>query len=285
MPKNSLGKGLSSLIPKKSLQKEKTKAEEGGIVFVKIEKIIPNSHQPRQNFNPERIKELADSIKEHGILEPLIVNKKDSRWELIAGARRLEAAKKVGLKEVPAIIHQVDDQKKLEMALVENIQRDSLNPIEEAYAYQSLSNQFNLTQEKIAKRTGKNRATIANTLRLLVLPLEIQKGLIEGKISEGHGRAILSISLKEKQRALYKEIIKSNLTVRQAEERVRKLSSQNQSKKIKKFDPEIKEKEEALSKSLGTKVSIQKSGRSGKVVVYFYSKEEMNNLIDKLERI
>jgi ParB family chromosome partitioning protein len=286
MTKNSLGRGLSSLIPKKPLQKTKTNLEtekEGSIIFIDLEKIIPNPHQPRRDFNSEKIQELANSIKEHGILEPLIVSKKDSQWELIAGARRLEAAKKAGLKQAPAIIRQVNDEQKLAMALVENIQRDSLNPIEEAYAYQSLSKQFDLTQEKISQKTGKSRTAIANTLRLLSLPLEIQKGLISEKISEGHGRVILSLSFPEKQRALYQEIIGSNLTVRQAEEKAKKLSDPILIRRIKKVDPDIKEKEETLSQSLGTKVSIQKFSKGGKIVISFYSREELESLIDRLK--
>ena len=286
MTKNSLGRGLSSLIPKKPLQKTKTNLEtekEGSIIFIDLEKIIPNPHQPRRDFNSEKIQELANSIKEHGILEPLIVSKKDSQWELIAGARRLEAAKKAGLKQAPAIIRQVNDEQKLAMALVENIQRDSLNPIEEAYAYQSLSKQFDLTQEKISQKTGKSRTAIANTLRLLSLPLEIQKGLISEKISEGHGRVILSLSFPEKQRALYQEIIGSNLTVRQAEEKAKKLSDPILIRRIKKVDPDMKEKEETLSQSLGTKVSIQKFSKGGKIVISFYSREELESLIDRLK--
>ena len=286
MAKNSLGRGLSSLIPKKPLQKTKTNLEsekEGGILFIDVEKIIPNPHQPRRDFNPEKIQELSDSIKEHGILEPLIVSKKKSHWELIVGARRLEAAKKAGLKQAPAIIRKVNDEQKLEIALVENIQRDSLNPIEEAYAYQSLSKLFDLTQEKISQKTGKSRTAIANTLRLLSLPIEIQKGLIAGKISEGHGRVILSLSFSEKQRALYQEIIRLNLTVRQAEEKARKLSDPISIKRIKKIDPDIKEKEETLSQSLGTKVFIQKFSKGGKIVISFYSREELESLIDRLK--
>jgi ParB family chromosome partitioning protein len=288
MVKNSLGRGLSSLIPKKPLQKTKTNLEiseneeKNGIAFINVEKIIPNPHQPRRDFNPEKIQELSDSIKEHGILEPLIVSKKNSQWELIAGARRLEAAKKAGLKQAPAIIREVNDEQKLEIALVENIQRDSLNPIEEAYAYQSLSKQFDLTQEKISQKAGKSRTAIANTLRLLSLPLEIQKGLISGKISEGHGRVILSLSFSEKQRALYQEIVRSNLTVRQTEEKAKKLSDPFFIKRIKKNDPDIKEKEELLSQSLETKVSIQKFSKGGKIVISFYSREELENLIDKI---
>ena len=286
MQKNSLGRGLSSLIPKKPLQKTKTNLEtekQGGILFINLEKIVPNPHQPRQDFNQEKIQELANSIEEHGILEPLIVSKKDSQWELIAGARRLEAAKKAGLKQAPAIIREVNDEQKLAIALVENIQRDSLNPIEEACAYQSLSKQFNLTQEKISQKTGKSRTAIANTLRLLSLPLEIQKGLAAGKISEGHGRVILSLSSPEKQRALYQEIIRSNMTVRQTEEKARKLSDPISMKRIKKIDPDIKEKEEILSQSLRTKVSIQKFSKGGKIVISFYSREELESLIDQLK--
>ena len=199
-----LGNGLQSLIPPKSVNspkysktlktdlsdEERTK----NVLYIKISKIKPNPHQPRKNFEPSRLRELADSIREHGIIQPLVVNTIGDEYQLIAGERRLQAAKIVGLSEVPAIIRDSSEQEKLELALVENLQRDNLNPIEKAYAFKKLIDEFNFIQENVAKRIGRSRETVANTLRLLELPAEIQRAILNNKITEGHGRAILKLS-------------------------------------------------------------------------------------------
>ena len=281
MSKQPLGRGLSSLIPQK-IKKSNLK-DSSGILLIETTKISSGSHQPRKSIDKSRLNELAFSIKEHGILQPLVVTKTEDNYEVIAGHRRLEAAKLINLKKVPVIIHRASNLQKLEMSLVENIQRDNLNPIEEAQAYKRLASEFNLTQNEIAEQTGKSRASIANCLRLLTLPIEIQKGIIQGKITEGHSRAILVLKNPEKQRALYEMIIKNNLTVREAEEKAKfyQKGASNKKTSVKKIDPEIREIEDKLSETLGTKVSIKKKGRNGKITIEFYSREELEEIISR----
>ncbi len=213
----TLGGGLQSLIPKKptggqvNLIQQK-KDEVKTLAEIEIYKIKPNPHQPRKNFDKGKLQELADSIKEHGILQPLVVTKdKENTYQLIAGERRLNAAKLIGLTKVPVIIRDSSEQEKLELALVENIQRDGLNPIERAYAFKKLVDEFNCIQADVAKRVGKSRETVANTIRLLDLPAEIQRAILEDKISEGHGRVILSLPDIEKQILLFKSIFRVNI--------------------------------------------------------------------------
>ena len=287
--------GLSSLIPKKTnINPEITKkqfvvpsseiSKQNNLLEIETSKIIANPHQPRKYFEENNLKELADSIREHGILQPLVVSKiGNGKYELIAGERRLEASKLVNLKTVPAIIRSVSDQQKLELALVENVQRHNLNPIEEARAYLKLANEFNLTQEEIAQKSGKSRSMIANTLRLLDLPIEIQRGLMEEKITAGHARAILALDNPEKQRALYQLILKNGLSVRAAEEKVKSVTVKSYKRKnTKRSDPAIQDLENLLQEKLKTKVQIKKSGRSGKVVIEFYSEEELGKIVKLL---
>ena len=279
MPKQPLGRGLSSLIPQK-IKKTNSK-DPSGQFLIEISKISPGAHQPRKNINENNIKELANSIKKYGVLQPLMVTKTKNGYEIIAGHRRFEAAKSIGIRKIPAIVRSASSQQKLEIALIENIQRDNLNPIEEAGAYKKLSEEFKLTQNEIAEQTGKARSSITNTLRLLTLPIEIQKGIIEGKITEGHSRAILSLKNPEKQRALYGLIIKNNLTVRETEKRAKLYLAGFPKKKIpvRKIDNEIKEMEEKLSETLGTKVIIKKQDRNGKIIIEFYSREELKEIM------
>lgn len=297
-----LGRGLSSLIPQKNSQADKESREPkntanyssaedaennnqtaGGNNSQEAEifKIIPNPHQPRLRFNEEKIQELASSIKEHGIIQPLIVTKNNGGYEIIAGERRLQAAKLAGLKTVPIIIRQATEQQKLELAIVENIHRHDLNPIEEARAYIKLTEEFDLNQEVIAQKVGKSRSAIANKERLLKLPVEIQKALIENKITEGHAKAILAIENPEKQRALFEMIIKNSLTVRQTEDKTKEISVKSH-KRIVNIDPEIKELENKLTGIFGTKVKVTKSGGGGKIIVDYYSKEELDNILSKV---
>lgn len=287
MNKNSsLGKGLQSLIPQEQSRLAGLKSKYGqgkeSLTEVEISKISPNPHQPREFLNQQSLGELASSIEAHGILQPLVVTKKEKgQYELIAGHRRLAAAKKAKLKKVPVVVRDASDQQKLEMTLVENLQRDNLNPVEQAQAYQQLVNEFNLNQAEIAKRTGQNRSTIANVLRLITLPVEIQKGLAQGKISEGHARAILMIGSPQKQQALYQLVVKNKLNVRQSEDWARKASGQ--SKKItRKTDPEVRELEEKIEEVLSTKVKITKKGKSGKIIITFYSPQELEGIVKKI---
>jgi len=295
-----LGRGLSSLIPPKSkiskpadnfnyfgakvanpkvspfLLTEGQKVEE-----VEIFKIIANPHQPRKDFNTEKIQELANSIKKNGIIQPILVTARGGRLEIIAGERRLKAAKLAGLTKVPVIIREANEQQKLELAIIENIQRHDLNPIEEADSYQKLSQEFGLSQEEVAEKVGKSRSAVANKLRLLQLPAEIQRALQEEKITEGHAKAILAIADPEKQRALFELILKNNLTVRQVESKTKEISVRKH-KRLVNIDPEVKEVEDRLTGTLGTKVKLQKAGQGGKIVIEYYSPEELKSILEKI---
>lgn len=287
MKKSSLGTGLSSLIPSKIAKNETNNTMPGNfqkqdeVIKIPIDNIVPNPNQPRYYFDENNLKDLADSIKEHGVIQPIIVTKiSENKFELIAGERRLQASKLSGLKEMPAIVRIATNQQKLELALVENIQRHDLNAIEEAKAYRKLQNEFNLSQEDIAKKAGKNRSTIANTIRLLELPIEIQRGIIERKITSGHARAILSLDNPEKQRALYALILKNDLTVRAAESKVREITVHTHKRKItENKDVRIQEIEDRAQQKLGTKVKINKSGPTGRIYIDFFSDEEFDKIV------
>lgn len=280
-----LGRGLESLIPSKKQKDTKTASNfskiKESVVNLYINSISPNPQQPRQQFDKQTLQELADSIKKHGIIQPLVVSKVASdSYQLIAGQRRWLAAKLLKLREVPAIIRDVNEQEKLEIALVENIQRHDLNPIEEAKAYQKLSGDFNLTQEQIAKKLAKSRAAITNSLRLLTLPEEIQKAIFLGKITEGHAKAILGLDSKEKQLALFKKIITFGLTVRETETGVKKIKIKSFYKKRK--DSEVSALEDRLREFLSTKVNIEKKGKGGRIFIEFYSKEELEGIVGRI---
>lgn len=253
--------------------------EKGNIQEIEISRIVPNPYQPRVRFDETKLYELAESIKAHGIIQPLIVSQKDGgQFEIIAGERRFQAAKIAGLKKIPAIIRKADNRQKLELAVVENIQRHDLNPIEEAKSYQKMADEFDMSQDEIAKKLGVSRSSVANKLRLLTLPVEIQKSLIEGKITEGHAKAILAVSNPEKQRVLYDLILKNGLTVRQVESKAKEVSVKPH-KRIVQADPETKQIEDRLAQVLGTKVKLAKAGSGGKIVIEYYSKEELNNIL------
>jgi ParB family transcriptional regulator, chromosome partitioning protein len=294
-----LGRGLASLIPPK-----KDKSPTPSAVFkdepilaplttshpdmpitreISLGDIVPNPHQPRLHFDEAKLAELAESIRAHGILQPLVVSEVGpGKFELIAGERRLQAAKRAGLATVPVVVRQADNQEKLELAIIENIQRHNLNPIEEARAYLRLTDEFGLQQEEVAKKMGKSRPTIANTLRLLTLPVEIQRAIVEGKITEGHAKALLSIENPEKQRALFDLIIKDELTVREAEEKARDVSVRTHLRKAPENNPELVAKEEWLTEQLGTKVRIQTRGKGGKITIEYYSAEDLNGILGRL---
>lgn len=299
-----LGRGLASLIPPK---KEKSSAAAStGAAFgsaptsvlppvtvshpdmpvireIPIGDIVPNPHQPRLHFDEAKLAELSESIRDHGILQPLVVSSLgDGKYELIAGERRLQAAKRAGLMAVPVVVRQADNQEKLELAIIENIQRHDLNPIEEARAYLRLTDEFGLHQDAVAKKMGKSRPNISNTLRLLTLPVEIQRAIIEGKISEGHAKALLSIENPEKQRALFELIIKEELTVREAEEKARAVSVRSHLRTVRENSPELAAKEDWLTEQLGTKVRIQSRGKGGKITIEFYSNEELSGILGRL---
>lgn len=262
------------------------------IFHIEVEKIKPNPNQPRRYFSEESIRELADSIREFGILQPLVVTKKekeepeglDVEYELIAGERRLLAAKLLGLERVPVIIRKVElERERLEMAIIENIQRENLNPIEVARAFTRLQEEFRLTQREIAIRLGKSRETIANIVRLLDLPLIVQKALEEGKITESHGRLLLAIEDPKTQLKLFEEIIHEGLTTRELKNRIRQ-ATPSQKAKEEILSPELKMLQEKLSAELGAPVKIQQNGESGKITISFYSPEELNNIISRLTK-
>ncbi len=256
---------------------------------IPVEMIKPNPWQPRKTFNEEALQDLTNSIREHGILQPLVVVPlPDGTYQLIVGERRLRAAKQAGLSKVPVIVRDfLEEQKKLELALIENIQRHNLDPIEEGLAYKQLSEEYKLTQDEVAKRVGKGRTTVTNMIRLLHLPLKIQNAISEGKITEGHGRAILGLNGMEKQLAMYELILSQNMTVRQVEEKVRELMDRTKLVRAPRgpSDPEVSAIETELRGKLGTKVRVQKSGETGKITIEFFSQEELNAFMDKVKRL
>ena len=285
--RGGLGKGLDSLIPEgKTIIKEKE--EKTGEQIVKITKIEPNREQPRKNFAEKELQELAESIKQFGVLQPLLVKKNGEYYEIIAGERRWRAAKLAGLKEVPVIVREYTEKEIVEIALIENIQRENLNPIEEALAYSRLMTEFNMKQEELAERVSKNRSTISNAMRLLKLDSKIQEMLIEGSISAGHARALIDIEDAGTQYAIALRIQEEQLSVRDVEKLVRQLK--NPKKVVEKPVIEhafvYKDLEEKMISVMGTKVNInQKNNGRGKIEIEYYSNEELEHIFDLLMSI
>jgi len=280
-----LGKGLDALIPggeKKEDQSPKTSDQ--GIKQIPITHIQPNPQQPRVEMNEEALHELAASIREHGILQPLIVNRRDeNHYLLIAGERRWRAAELAGLSSVPVIERDVTEQGQLELALIENLQRSDLTPMEMAEAYRTLSEDFSLTHEQIAERVGKSRTSVTNTLRLLNLPEQVRNALAKGLISEGHARAILGLQNPNAQRAALSTVLNLGLNVRQTENLVKKLSGEKPSPPPKPVpSPEIQSLEQRLRNYFGTKVNVKESKNGGSLVIHYYSDEELNDILDKI---
>jgi len=252
------------------------------VVEADIASIVPNPHQPRLRFDEEKLRELSASIKEHGILQPLVVTPlPGGKYELIAGERRLQAAKLAGLATVPVLVRDAKENEKLELAIIENVQRHDLDPIEEAKAYSRLMDEFGLTQEGTARKMGKSRSAVANLLRLLALPIEIQRAISEGKITEGHAKALLSIENPEKQRALFEMIVKTGMTVRETESKAREVSVRPHVRHIVSLSPELIEKADRLSSALGTKVAVKPAGKGGRIVVEYYSDEEFEHIVSR----
>jgi ParB family transcriptional regulator, chromosome partitioning protein len=288
MPSQSrgLGKGLDALIPTGAGYNTEPVPAPSGALQVSVNSIIPNPRQPRTNFDPTELEELAASIREHGIIQPLIVSQEAGvpGYVLIAGERRLQAAKHAGLSKVPVLIRQTTDQERLELALIENIQRTDLNAIEEAIAYQQLVDEFGLAHEEIAGQVGKSRVAVTNTMRLLKLPNIVQSAIVENRITEGHARALLALETPQAQIAAMHTIISGGLNVRQTEELVRKFSGERPATRPKPASaPDIMALEERLRSNLGTKVDL-KHGKEGKgtITLHFYSDEELNTLLDRL---
>lgn len=314
MGKRGLGKGLGAFFGEeekkeqnaneelKSEQAEEKKESKKNIEKVVVEKIVekpveqkikvsliePNSTQPRKKFDEDSLRELADSIKAYGVLQPLLVQKKGSHYEIIAGERRWRAAKMAGLAEVPVVVREYNKQQTMEIALIENVQRDDLNPIEEAQAYQRLIQEFNLTQEEIAARVSKNRATITNSMRLLKLDKRVQQILIDGKISSGHARALLGLEEGEGQYQAAIKIVQNNLSVRDVEKLVKLMNQPAKIKKEKKTGPDVnliyRQIEDKLKSIMGTKVVINRKDKNkGRIEIEYYSQEELERLIELME--
>ncbi len=249
---------------------------------IELALIAPNPFQPRKTFDQQALQELAESIREHGVIQPLVVTKTPTGYQLVVGERRFRASQLAGLVKVPAIVKQtMEDQTKLEVALIENIQRQELNPIEEAQAYDRLMKTFNMTQEQVAKKVGKSRPAVANTVRLLNLPAEIQRGVIEGKLTEGHARALLGLGDPEKMLLMYKQVLEQGLNVRQVEAKVREITIKRQMDAAAP-DPRILALETELRGKLGTQVKIQRQGRGGKITIEFFSDEELDEIIHRM---
>jgi len=278
--KKGLGRGLESLIPKKTVQKSEQQIKDGQVVEVLISNIAPNKYQPREIMDKDGLDDLAKSIKEHGVIQPLVVSKADGdNYDLLAGERRLRASKIAGLKKVPAIIRSATDQQRLEVAIVENVQRKNLNPLEEAKSYQRLADEFNLSQDQIAKKVGKNRSSVANIMRILNLPDEIKEAINSEKISLGHAKLILGLSDEAEQMKLFKAIISGNLSVKDTEKTKKQVGTK---KKIKVKNVQFASYEDSMRENLGTKVDIKTKGKGGEIVISYYSTEELDGLMDKL---
>lgn len=276
--RKALGKGLSALFPETVITED-----DRGFFYCPIESISPNPHQPRQNFSDSEMTELANSIKEKGIIQPILVSRAKDGFQLIAGERRWRAAQKAGLDKIPAWIRDASPAEALELALIENIQRKDLNPIEEASAYQEMIQEFNLKQEALSKRIGKDRSTIANLLRLLKLPAIIQQDLIDGQLTAGHARVLVSIESQLVQKEIRDLTIKKSLSVRQIEALVKKTLARKKPESPKKEKGYyIESLAKDLQKSLGTKVAIKRKGEKGRIIIEFYSDEELVRLIDQL---
>ncbi len=288
-----LGKGLDSLIPaqvpKTEPAKPEEKTEDDGAkgIYVKITKVEPNREQPRKNFDEDALQELADSITQYGIVEPLIVQDRKTYYEIIAGERRWRAAKLAGLKEVPVIVRNYSEQEIVEISLIENIQREDLNPIEEAQAYKRLLTEFNLKQDEVAERVSKSRTAVTNSMRLLKLCDEVQQMIIDDMISTGHARALISIEDPEQQYTIAQKVFDEKLSVRDVEKLVKNLNKPEKAKKEpvtdKALEAVYQSLEEKLKQALGTKVSISSKGEgAGKLEIEFYTHDDLEKITDLL---
>ncbi len=282
--KRGLGRGLDALIPGEP-------SHPSGLVEVPVEAILPNPHQPRTALRPESLEELAASIREHGLIQPLIVTRLpeagesgEARYRLIAGERRWRAAQMAGLATVPAIVKEAAPREMLELALVENLQRADLNPLEEASAYRQLIEEFGLTQAEVAQRVGKSRVAVTNTLRLLKASPAVQEALLAGQIREGHARALLALESEDAQAAVLQTVVKQGLSVRQTEALVRRLQGQEEAptRPTPSPPPEVQALEARLREALGTKVTLQRGKKGGRIVIHFYSDEELEALFSRL---
>jgi ParB family chromosome partitioning protein len=277
--KFGLGKGLGALIPE-----EDTNLENNAVMKIEMNLIKANENQPRKNFDEEKIEQLAESIKEHGIVQPIVLKKDGNTYTIVAGERRWRASKSIGLKEIPAVVMELTDKQVLEISLIENIQREDLNPIEEAIAYKKLIDEFNLTQEVLSKRIGKSRTAVTNCMRLLNLDERVQDYLIDGVISEGHGRTLLAVADKDAQYILAQKVIDEGLNVRDTEKFIKSLGKEKKEKNSKYKDNiyfvDIKDK---LQDYFGTKVSLINKKNKGKIEIEYYSEDDLQRILDILK--
>jgi len=276
MTRKALGKGLSALLRDREPTTESDQRE------IDIDLLEPNRFQPRQVFLEAKLEELAQSIRVHGFIQPIVVRRAGERYQIIAGERRWRAAQRLGLSRVPAAIRSISDGSLLEVSLIENIQRENLNPIEEAKAYHRLSHEFELTQEEVAQRTGKDRSTVANFLRLLKLPEEVQQMVLDDQLSMGHARAILAMEGANEQRRLAEQTVKFGWSVRQVENMVAVSKAPVRPKEKKRVDPNVRAATETLERSLGTRVRIVEKGKKGRIEIEYYSQEELQRLYERL---
>lgn len=279
--KSALGKGLSALIPENI---EEEVFDEKSITTISMNLIKADKEQPRKNFDPDKILELSESIKQHGVIQPIILRKENDTYVIVAGERRWRAAKTLGLKEIPSIVMDLTSKEVVEISLIENIVREDLNPIEEALAYKRLIKEYNLTQEEISKKISKSRSAIANCMRLLNLDNRVQQYIIEGVISEGHGRAILAIEDKNLQYEISQKVIDEELNVRQTEKYIKNYSIEKKKRDYKNLNPYYKDLASRLENYFDTKVSINsKNKNKGKIEIEYYSEEDLQRILDLLE--
>lgn len=296
--KGGLGRGLDALFadvpvsaPEEPVKEEMGTAREevpadDRVIYIKIHEIMPNANQPRKTFNEEKIQELSDSITEHGIIQPIVVRKKKNGYEIVAGERRWRAAMKAGLAEIPCLLKELTDEQNMLIAIIENMQREDLNPIEEAEGLHQMVTTFGMTQEQISKSVGKSRPYITNALRLLKLPEYIQVKMAEGIITAGHGRTLITVEDEDLRRQLFDKIVAEGLSVRETEKLVAELGKPAKKKAAQKVkNPDTVHVEEELKVILGTRVNIIEKGKKGKIEIECYSRDELNRLIELLKRL
>lgn len=285
MNRKALGKGLEALIPnfESGISEDSSSKANESVTYLPVDQIEPNKDQPRTHFDENKLQELADSIQEHGVIQPVVVQKKGDFYELIVGERRWRASKKIKLEKIPAVIRETTNKESLQLAIIENIHRHDLNPIEEARAYDRLTSEYGLTQESVAKKVGKDRASVTNYLRLLKLSQPVQKDIIAGRLSMGHARALLGLSSEKDILSLRKKIVDNDLSVRDVEAQVKQLNKKPNlanNKKEGKGDIFIKDLEKQIENSLGTKVEIIPGKKGGKVVVTYYDNKDLGRVCD-----
>ena len=291
---NGLGRGLSSLIPQKinkvpgagvageAVVLTVSDDEKSRVLKIAPEKISTNPQQPRKNFSESQLAELVESIKQYGVIQPLIVTKSANGYELIAGERRLRASRQLGLTEVPVIVREAGEQEKLELALIENLQRENLNPIETALAYKKLIEEFNLKQEDLAKRVGKARSSVANTMRYLNLPEEIQLALMQEKINEAHAKILAGLDSEVKQLTLFRKIVHAGLSAEATHEESRRMGGTKMARV--QINYQDKDKEFVLREFFGQRVDIKRRAKGGEITIFFYSDDELNTIIEKVKK-